>query len=105
MISGLEHTIRQQKMEIQHYKQQAQQSDERMSKLQAELMAERERDTAKVEQESKEIEELKEHVNKLEEEKHSMEILLDVYKGVPKEQRDRAQVNALEFNRSQQFII
>ena len=92
MITGLEHTIRQQKMEIQHYKQQAQQSDERLSKLQAECMAERERDAAKVEQECKEIEELKERINKLEEEKHSMEILLDVYKGVPKEQRDRAQV-------------
>lgn len=93
MIIGLEHTIRQQKMEIQHYKQQAQQSDERMTKLQAECMAEREREASKVEQESKEIEELKEHVNKLEDEKHSMEILLDVYKGVPKEQRDRAQVS------------
>lgn len=93
MIIGLEHTIRQQKMEIQHYKQQAQQSDERMTKLQAECTAEREREAAKVEQELKEIEELKEHVNKLEEEKHSMEILLDVYKGVPKEQRDRAQVS------------
>lgn len=93
MITGLEHTIRQQKMEIQHYKLQAQQSDERMNKLQAECMAEREREAAKVEQESKEMEELKEHVNKLEEEKHSMEILLDVYKGVPKEQRDRAQVS------------
>ena len=92
MITGLEHTIRQQKMEIQHYKQQAQQSDERLGKLQAECMAERERDAAKVDQECKEIEELKERINKLEEEKHSMEILLDVYKGVPKEQRDRAQV-------------
>jgi len=92
MINSLEHTIHQQKMEIQHYKQQSQQADDRMFKLQAECTAEREREISKVEQESKEVEELKERINKLDSEKHNMEILLDVYKGVPKEQRDRAQV-------------
>ena len=92
MINSLEYTIHQQKMEIQHYKQQAQQANDRMLKLQAECTAERERDITKVEQESKEVEDLKERINKLESEKHNMEILLDVYKGVPKEQRDRAQV-------------
>ena len=45
-----------------------------------------------MEQESKDVEDLKDHINKLESEKHNMEIPLDVYKCVPKEQRDWPQV-------------